>query len=302
MTSLLSLDMVDRFGSGLHQAEGVVIDKDNNVYGGGRDGVLRRVSPDGTVTEIARVEGSVPNGITLDRQGNIVFCDLGKKAVMRCSPEGQVSLLADRAGDLRLNFPNFASYDADGNLYVSNSTSKHDYPHVEEELQTPAPHGQLVRLRPDGRGEIVATGLYLANGTAIAPDESAVYVLESTRFDCVRITIKKDGTFGKPEIYAKDFPGVPDGMACDVQGNLYVTIPARVENGRFRPANMILKIDPTGFVVTVLDDPKGETMRAPTNCAFGGPGLQDLYIANLGGDFFSRVHTPFRGHPLYHQR
>jgi sugar lactone lactonase YvrE len=129
-----------------------------------------------------------------------------------------------------------------------------------------------------------------------------VFVLESTRFDCLRIALKKDGTFGKPEIYAKDFPGVPDGMAFDVQGNLYVTIPARMESGRFRPANMILKIDPTGFVTTVLDDPKGETMRSPTNCAFGGPGLQDLYIANLGGDFFSRVHTPFRGHPLYHQR
>jgi gluconolactonase len=302
MASLLSLDMVEKFGTGLHQAEGVVIDKENNVYGGGRDGVLRKVSPDGKVTEVARIEGSVPNGITLDRQGNLVFCDLAKKAMIRCSPDGKVSVLAERAGDFRINFPNFASYDAEGNLYVSNSSSKYDYPHVESELQAPAPNGALVRIRADGRGEVVATGIYLANGTAIAPDESAVFVLESTRFDCLRIALKRDGTFGKPEIYAKDFPGVPDGMAFDVQGNLYVTIPARVENGRFRPANMILKIDPTGFVTTVLDDPKGETMRSPTNCAFGGPGLQDLYIANLGGDFFSRVHTPFRGHPLYHQR
>jgi gluconolactonase len=302
MAPLFSLDMVEKFGSGLNQAEGVVIDKDNNVYGGGRDSVLRRVSPDGTVTEIARIEGSIPNGITLDRQGNLVFCDLGKKAMMSCSLDGKVSLLADHAGDLRLNTPNFASYDAAGNLYVSNSSSKYDYPHLDPEFQTPAPNGQLVCIRPNGRGEVVAAEIYLANGTAIAPDESAVYVLESTRFDCLRIAIKKDGTFGKPEIYAQNFPGVPDGMAFDVQGNLYVTIPARIENGRFRPANMILKIDPTGFVSTLLDDPKGQTMRSPTNCAFGGPGLQDLYIANLGGDFFSRVHTPFRGHPLYHQR
>ncbi len=112
MAPLFSLDMVEKFGSGLNQAEGVVIDKDNNVYGGGRDSVLRRVSPDGTVTEIARIEGSIPNGITLDRQGNLVFCDLGKKAMMRCSLEGKVSLLADHAGNLRLNTPNFASYDA----------------------------------------------------------------------------------------------------------------------------------------------------------------------------------------------
>jgi len=123
MAPLFSLDMVEKFGSGLNQAEGVVIAKDNNVYGGGRDGVLRRVSPDGTVTEIARIEGAIPNGITLDRQGNLVFCDLGKKAMMRCSLDGKVSLLADHAGDLRLNTPNFTSYDAEGNLYVSNSSS-----------------------------------------------------------------------------------------------------------------------------------------------------------------------------------
>jgi hypothetical protein len=30
--------------------------------------------------------------------------------------------------------------------------------------------------------------------------------------------------------------------------------------------------------------------------------LQDLYFANLEGEHFSRVHTTFRGHPLYHQR
>ena len=38
-------------------------------------------------------------------------------------------------------------------------------------------------------------------------------MLESTRNDCLRIAIKKDGSFGKPEIYSKDFPALPDGMA-----------------------------------------------------------------------------------------
>src|SRR5499433_1343292 len=297
--ALYSLDAVEIFGKGVLKAEGVVIDKEGNVYGGGRNGIIYKVTPDGTVHELCTLpSGSIPNGITMDRQGNLVYCDLGKKAMMRVTQGGQVSMIADRVGTLALTLPNFASYDAEGNLYVSNSSTS-DINSVLGELTNPEPNGALVRIRPDGRGEVVATGIYLANGTAIDPKEEAVYVLESTRDDCLRIAIKKDGTFGKPEIYSQNFPGVPDGMAFDVQGNLYVTIPARIENGRFRPANMILKIDPTGFVSTLLDDPKGQTMRSPTNCAFGGPGLQDLYIANLGGDSFSRVHTPFRGHPLY---
>jgi sugar lactone lactonase YvrE len=52
----------------------------------------------------------------------------------------------------------------------------------------------------------------------------------------------------------------------------------------------------------LVDDPASEKLDHPTNCAFGGPGLQDLYFANLEGEHFSRVHTNFRGHPLYHQR
>jgi gluconolactonase len=297
-----ALQAVEIFGKGVMQAEGVVIDKEGNVYGGGRNGVIYKVNPAGVVSELTTLpSGSIPNGITMDRQGNFVYCDLGKKAVMRVTQKGQVTMIADRVGTLALTLPNFASYDAEGNLYVSNSSTR-DINTALVELTTPEPNGALVRIRPDGKGEIVATGLYLANGTAIDPLEEAVYVLESTRYDCLRIAIKKDGTFGKPEVYAKDFPAIPDGMAFDVDGNLYITLPARVKDGNLAPANQVIKVDPHGQWSLLIDDPAGEKLAFPTNCAFGGPGLQDLYIANLEGDHFNRVRTSVRGHPLYHQR
>jgi gluconolactonase len=237
----------------------------------------------------------------MDRQGNIIYCDLGKKAMMRATQSGQVSMIADRVGTLALPLPNFASYDADGNLYVSNSSTS-DISGVRAEMAKPQPNGALVRIRPDGKGDIVATGIYLANGTAIDPKEEAVYVLESTRMDCLRIAIKKDGTFGKPEIYSKDFPALPDGMAFAADGNLFVTLPAFIRDGKMAPAHQILKVDTNGNWTTLIDDAGGQKLNFPTNCAFGGPGLQDLYFANLEGEHFSRVHTTFRGHPLYHQR
>ena len=297
-----SIDAVEIFGKGVLQAEGVVIDKDGYVYGGGRNGIIYKVSPDGKVSELVTLpSGSIPNGITMDRNGDLVYCDLGKQAVVRVTQSGQVSSIADRVGDVKLTLPNFASYDADGNLYVSN-TSTRDISTVLPELSNPEPNGALVRIRPNGKGDVVATGIYAANGTAIDPREEAVYVLESSRNDCLRIALKKDGTFGKAEVYSKDFPALPDGMAFDVENNLYVTLPGFAKSGTLVPANQIIKVDPRGQWSLLVDDPEGKKLILPTNCAFGGPGLQDLYFANLEGDHFSRLHTPFRGHPLYHQR
>jgi len=300
--AMYALDTVEIFGKGVFKSEGVVIDKEGNVYGGGRNGVIYKVTPDGVVQELVQLPaGSMPNGIAMDRQGNFVYCDLGKKAMMRVTPSGQVSMIADRVGALALTLPNFASYDAEGNLYVSNSSTR-DMKTVREEFAKPEPNGAVVRIRPDGRGEIVATGIYLANGTAIDPKEEAVYVLESTRNDCLRIALKKDGAFGRPEIYARDFPALPDGMAFDAVGNLYITLPGVAKDGKLVPANQIIKVDTAGQWSLLLDDPTGQKLNFTTNCAFGGPGLQDLYIANVEGDHFSRVHTAVHGHPLYHQR
>lgn len=305
----IPVSAIEIFGRGVLKAEGVVVDRDNNVYGGGRNGVMYKVTPEGKVSELATLpSGSIPNGVTMDRNGDLVYCDLGKQAVVRVTQSGKVSMIADRAGEILLSLPNFATYDADGNLFVSNSSTS-NLENVLPELVTPSPKGALVCIRKNGKSEVVATGLYLANGVAIDPAEEAVYVLESTRYDCLRIAIKKDGSFGKAEVYSKDFPAIPDGMAFDVEGNLFVTLPGKAKQPDeppvdkiLLPANQIIKLDKSGAWTMLIDDLAGEKLDHATNCAFGGPGLRDLYFANLEGEHFSRVHTNFRGHPLYHQR
>ena len=295
-------DQVRNFGQGVLQAEGVVVDKDGFVYGGGRNGIMYKVSPDGQVSELCTLpEGSIPNGFALDRNGDIIYCDLGKQGVFRATQSGQVSMIADRVGDVKLTLPNFCSYDAEGNLFVSNTSDK-DVNNSMSDLAGRKPTGALVRIRPDGRSDVVATGLYAANGTAIDPQEEAIYVLQSSTNDCLRIALRKDGTFGKPELFSEGFPALPDGMAFDVEGNMYTTLPGTIQGDSLVPANQVIAINPNGQWSMMIDDTEGKSLSFPTNCAFGGPGLHDLYIANLEGDHFSVVHTPFQGHPLYHQR
>src|ERR1700687_4017655 len=109
----IPVSAVEVFGRGGLEAEGVVIDKDNNVHGGGRNGVMYKVTPEGKVSELATLpSGSIPNGVAMDSNGDLVYCDLGKEAVVRVTQSGKVTMIADRAGDLHLSLPNFASYDA----------------------------------------------------------------------------------------------------------------------------------------------------------------------------------------------
>src|SRR6185369_3167788 len=182
----LSLDQVMIAATGFKGPEGVTVDRDGNVYGGGTDGVIRKLSPDGTVTEFARTGGR-PAGMALDRHGHLFVCDVGKAAVLKVTPSGAVSMFADQVGNLKLTLPNFPVFDAEGNLYVSNSTDHvlSSIADVMEEIRHPVPKGALVRLRPNGQGEVAATGLYFANGTAIDPQEEAVYVLQSSQNNCV---------------------------------------------------------------------------------------------------------------------
>jgi gluconolactonase len=290
----LRLDQVIIAATGFKGPEGVTVDRDGNVYGGGADGVIRKLSPDGKVTEFARTGGR-PAGMALDQQGNLFVCDVGKAAVLKVTPSGAVSLFADQAGGVRLTLPNFPVFDAEGNLYVSNSTDHvlSSIDDVMEEIRHPVPKGALVRLRPNGQGEVAATGLYFANGTAIDPQEEAVYVLQSSQNNCVRVTMRKDGTHGKPETFGENLGGLPDGMAFDAEGFAIITLPT---------INRLVVLDPQGRLSILLDDPEGKKTKGPTNCAFGGPQFDDLYIAHLEADHVAKVHLGRKGHPLYDRR
>ncbi len=295
-------DHIAIFGPGAAKCEGVVVDKDGNVYGGGRDRNLYKVTPDGKVSVLTVLpEGSVPNGIAMDRNGDLVICDLGLHGIVRVTQSGKVSLFADHAGDVKLTMPNFCTYDSDGNLFVSN-TSRRTIADFRVEMNVPEPNGALVRLRPNGDGDVVARGLYVANGTAISPEEDAVFVLQTNVSNCLRIPFSTMGT-AKPEVYASGFHAVPDGMAFDEAGTLFVTLPGRIaKDGRLSPVNDIIAVDRSGNWRTVISDPTCAKTDHTTNCAFGGPDMRDFYIANLHAPHFSRVRMPVPGHKLYHQR
>lgn len=297
-------EKIEIIGQGALHCEGVVVGVDGSIYGAGNASrVIYKLDPDGKLHEVATLpDGATPSGVTMDRNGDIICCDSGTKSIFRIDPVGKVSVLAQRSPDFPIAHPNFPTYDGEGNLFVTNSTQAESAALAMQagEFTSPQPNGALYRIRANGKKDLVATGLCWANGTAFDPKEEALYLLQSTQRNCLRIPLRKNGTFGRPEVFAENFPGIPDGMAFAEDGTMFVTIPATM--GTMSILNQVLKVERDGKWSVFLNDSASAKLMFPTNCAFGGPERQDLVIANLLGNHFNRVHTTFVGHRLYHQR
>jgi len=60
-----------------------------------------------------------PNGITLDKQGRLVWCEHGNGRISRLEKNGALTVVADKFEGKRLNSPNDLVYKSDGALYFT---------------------------------------------------------------------------------------------------------------------------------------------------------------------------------------
>ena len=107
------------------------------------------------------------------------------------------------------------------------------------------------------------------NGLCFSPDESLLYINDSTRAQVRVFDVQSDGTIANSRMFFDNIghgtveEGMPDGMKCDELGNIYVSGPGGV------------------WVIT----PKGEHLgiiKIPEvvgNLNWGGDDWKTLYVA-----------------------
>jgi sugar lactone lactonase YvrE len=286
----VELSAVGRLGRDLARCEGVMVARDGTVWAADGRGACTRLAPDGSSEERVGALGGEPNGIAFDADGFLVVANLAG-AVQRLDPRtGRHEALATSAGGRPTTTPNFPFVDRRGRIWVSNSTTRTD---VMSAVGEPADDGFLFRIA-DGRAEVLADGLWFANGVALDAAERWVYVAETTRFRVTRFPIRADGTLGARERYGPDLgaPFTPDGIAFDEAGNLWVVCPA---------ANALGVITPAGRWEVVVSDAAGRTLSLPTNVCFGGPDRRTAYVGNLAGPSLQTFRVPYPGMALVHQ-
>ena len=79
--------MFDTLATGLDHPEGAAWGPDGALYAGGEAGQVYRIALDGTVAEIANTGGFL-FGVTVDGEGNVYGCDMGRGEIVSMSLNG----------------------------------------------------------------------------------------------------------------------------------------------------------------------------------------------------------------------
>jgi sugar lactone lactonase YvrE len=132
-----------------------------------------------------------------------------------------------------------------------------------------SPHAAaLYRVEPDWSFGQVVRGVTQSNGIAWRPDGRRMYFIDSATRGIDVFDYDADAGFAgnRRRLVTMDpARGIPDGMAADDQGNLWVACFGGAAVRCFSPAGE--QLDEISFPVSQV-----------TSCAFGGPGLADLYV------------------------
>ena len=255
----IAVDQLTTCAEGLDHPEGLAFDRDGLLWAGGEAGQLYRIAGE-TVDEAGNV-GGFCLGVTLSREQEIFICNVGLHSLQRVSRDGKVLQSWESASGRPLRTPNFSVFDAEGSLYFSDSGEWN------------GKDGMVYRLRASGVIDVFAGPFAFANGLALSASGDALFVAESQMDQVVRIEIREDGSAGNTEIYASGLARVPDGLALDEAGNLFVTCYA---------TDCIYRVTPQRVIELYAFDPEGTLLARPTNIAFGGEGRRTMYVANLG--------------------
>lgn len=138
--------------------------------------------------------------------------------------------------------------------------------------ETPG-RGVFYRLETDRTVTALYSEIGISNGVGWSPDDRFMYYIDSLayRVDVMEYDIET-GQIGERRPFARLGSGevVPDGLAVDAEGGVW----AAVWGG-----SVIQRYDAGGALTAVVRAPAAHV----TNCAFGGPDLDQLYITTAAG-------------------
>jgi gluconolactonase len=269
---------------------------------------LRWIEDSGKVS-VFRMPSNNSNGNTFDFQGRQLSCEHLTRRVVRYENDGSVTVIADSYNGKRLNSPNDIVPHPDGSYWFTDPPyggqlyegapdapggASNQAGRLKSRLGQATEHGMLkrelptnvYRVDPSGRVDLVVSEDQVPdpNGLVFSPDYKKLYVISTGKGP------GDTGPGGKGDMYVFDvgsdnkvsngkrfsdfmIDGVkcgPDGVRCDVDGNLWCSSNA----GRNVGYNGVTIWTPQGQLIGRIRIPE-----VCGNVCFGGPKRNRLFMA-----------------------
>ncbi len=195
------------------------------------------------------LEGSC-NGLIFDKAGNLIVCQPTGRAVIKITPSGEESIIADSYQGKKLNSPNDLWIDPSGGIYFTDPR----YGNMDD-LQQGGFH--VYYIHPDGKKvDRVLDNLVKPNGVIGSADGKKLYVADPGAKKSYVYEIVSPGKLTNRKLAAD---AGSDGLVLDERGNFYVT---GKEIRVFSPdAKEIATIPlPEGAANMTLSGPDGKTL------------------------------------------
>jgi len=265
---------LERLCTGARWSEGPVwIAEDDSVLWSDipNDRMLRWSQRDGMRIWRERVEFT--NGHARDRDGTILHCSHGLRAVFRTAVDGSGQCtVVERWQGKRFNAPNDIVVKSDGTIWFTDPPYGLIIPEEGHGGESEIGDCHVFRFDPgDGALDPVTALPEHPNGLAFSPDESLLYVSDTSGAlpdqgsnHCIFVFDVVDGrALAHGRVFAEIVPGVPDGFRLDRQGFLYTSSQDSVQ---------VYHPDGTRLGKIHVPEKVG-------NLTFGGPERDVLYIA-----------------------
>lgn len=246
---------IDRVAAGLTYAEGPAWSRDGFlVYSDVPRNQIWRWRP-GEKPEVMRADSGGAMGNAYDAQGRLYTCETHARRVVRTDKNGRVEVIADKWEGKRLNSPNDVVVRRDGHVWFTDPA----FGPAKERRELDF-YG-VFHVPPHGSMEVIAKPSGRPNGIALSPDGKTLYVANSDERNVRAFDIARNGVASNERVLISGIEGVPDGVKVDAAGNLYVA------------AKKLYVYRPDGTPVGPV-----EFDETPSNCAFGGPDGDVLFV------------------------
>ncbi len=230
---------VERLGAGFAFTEGPLWNKEGGflLFSDMPGDVRRRWDEQSGVQEVMRPSNK-GSGMTYDAQGRLIVCEHSTSSVVRIDPDGTGSgreVIASHYQGKELNSPNDVVVKSDGSIYFSDPTYGR-MPGFGVEREQELDFQGVYRIQPgNGEPQLLVDDFDQPNGLCFSPDESLLYINDTTRAHIRAFDVGSDGTISNGRTFAESIGtgslekgDLVDGMKCDEGGTIWVTGPEGV--------------------------------------------------------------------------